>query len=179
MPTIMEPLTSTERNSAPSRKTTPYENWRPPVIGVSLLVPVGPDAVVVADLLGSITLPTGLVQDGQTPEQAAQDLLRGGQGELPILRRVALAWQQTRRRKVITHVLATAPLTRAAVGHLTYRDPRADVRVLPTMRLLKDLNEVGKLRALVALQALATGEMAYIEGGVVHPSAPQNLTQST
>ncbi|MFE7543830.1 hypothetical protein [Streptomyces platensis] len=98
---------------------------------------------------------------------------------LLILRRVALAWQQTRRRKVITHVLATAPLTRAAVGYLAYRDPRANVRVLPTMRVLKDLNEVGRLRALVALQALATGETAYIEGGVVHPSAPPSLTQST
>ncbi|WP_329359255.1 hypothetical protein [Streptomyces sp. NBC_01483] len=86
-------------------------------------------------------------------------------------------WVQARRRKVITHVLATAPMTREAVGHLIYRDPRATVRVLPTMRVIDDLPTLGRLRVLVGLQALATGETAYIEGGVVLPSVPPTFTQ--
>ncbi|MCZ0998007.1 hypothetical protein O1M63_07280 [Streptomyces mirabilis] len=67
-------------------------------------------------------------------------------------------------------------MTREAVGHLIYRDPRATVRVLPTVRVIDDLPTQGRLRVLVGLQALATGETAYIEGGVVLPSAPPNLT---
>ncbi|MEU1449005.1 hypothetical protein, partial [Streptomyces mirabilis] len=67
-------------------------------------------------------------------------------------------------------------MTREAVGHLIYRDPRATVRVLPTMRVIDDLPTQGRLRVLVGLQALATGETAYIEGGVVLPSAPPTLT---
>ncbi|MER0476907.1 hypothetical protein ABR737_00810 [Streptomyces sp. Edi2] len=143
---------------------------------MSLLVPVGADALVVADLLGSIMMPTGTLQGGQTPQQAAQDVLRGAPDGLPLLRRVALAWVQTRRRKVITHVLATTDsMTREDAGHLIYRDPRADVRVLPTLRVVDGLPAKGRLRLLVGLQALATGETAYIEGDVVRPSAPPDL----
>ncbi|MEV0375711.1 hypothetical protein AB0I10_39225 [Streptomyces sp. NPDC050636] len=135
---------------------------------MSFLVPVGADTLVVTDLLGSIMMPTGAIQGGQTPQQASQDVLRGAPD--------VLAWVQTRRRKVITHVLATTePMTREDVGHLIYRDPRADVRVPPTMSVVDGLPAKGRLRLLVGLQALATGEMAYIEGDVVRPSAPPDL----
>jgi hypothetical protein len=66
-------------------------------------------------------------------------------------------------------------MTREAVGHLIYRDARADVRVLPTIRVLDDLPVQGRIRVLAALQALATGETAYIEGDTVRPSAPPGL----
>ncbi|MFD0416870.1 hypothetical protein [Streptomyces sp. NPDC127108] len=162
-------------NPAHERTTAPYENWRPPIIGVSLLIPIGTDALVVADLLGSIMLPTGPVHDYQTPEQAALNVLHGPEDGCPLLRRAALAWVQMRRRKVITHVLATAPMTKSDAGQLTYHDPRAVVRVLPTLRIVDDLPEPGRLRVLVGLQALATGETGYIEGGVVLPSPPPDL----
>ncbi|MET9833930.1 hypothetical protein ABZ078_32570 [Streptomyces sp. NPDC006385] len=83
-----------------------------------------------------------------------------------------------RRRKVITHVLATEPMTRMEVGHLTYRDPRADVRVLPTMQVIDKLTPKGRLRALVGLQALPTGETAHIGGDVVRPTAPPGLVHT-
>ncbi|MGW1157769.1 hypothetical protein ACWD48_05985 [Streptomyces sp. NPDC002519] len=38
-----------------------YENWRTPVVGVALLVPVGPDCLAVADLLGTRMLPGDVV----------------------------------------------------------------------------------------------------------------------
>jgi hypothetical protein len=161
----------------PERRAAPYENWRPPVVGVSLLVPVGPDSLAVADLCDLILMPTGSVSDGQNPREAAHDVLRRAPEGLPLLRRVALTCTQMRRRKVITHIWATAPMTRQAVGHLTYRDPRANVRVLPTMRVLDGFPPPGRLRFQVALQALATGGTAYIEGGVVYPSIPPELAQ--
>ncbi|MFM9629841.1 MULTISPECIES: hypothetical protein [Streptomyces] len=163
------------RGVDPARRTAPYENWRPPVIGVSLLVPVGSDSLVVADLRDLILMPTGSVHDGRKPSEAAHDVLRGAPEGLPVLRRVALACTQMRRRKVITHIWATAPMSREDVGALSYHDPRADVRVLPTMRVVDELTQSGRLRVLVALQALATGETAYIEGGVVQPSIPPDL----
>ncbi|WP_371792271.1 hypothetical protein OG285_25085 [Streptomyces sp. NBC_01471] len=144
---------------------------------MSLLVPVGADALVVADLLGGVMMPSGPVHEGQTPEQAAHQILRGAPGGLPALRRVALAWVQTRRRKIITYVLATASIPRETVGRLNYRDPRAVIRVLPTVRVIDDLHEHGRLRILVGLQALATGETAYIEGGLIRSSAPPGLIQ--
>ncbi|MET7474681.1 hypothetical protein ABZT17_10035 [Streptomyces sp. NPDC005648] len=147
------------------------------MIGVSLLVPVGPDSLVVADLRELILIPTGPVYDGQQPREAAHSVLRGAKEGLPLLRRVALTCTRMRRRKVITHVWATEPMTREAVGHLEYRDPRANVRVLPTMRVLDDLPPQGRLRFLVALQALATSGTAYIEDGVVQPSIPLELAQ--
>lgn len=58
------------------RPHAPYENWRPPVIGVFLLVPVGADCITVADLSGMLMLPVGGVYDGQTPKEAAQDPAR-------------------------------------------------------------------------------------------------------
>ncbi|MFD7479129.1 hypothetical protein ACFV8Z_45475 [Streptomyces sp. NPDC059837] len=154
----------------------PRSSRWPPVIGVSLLVPVGADRLAVADLRGMLMLPGGGVYERQAPEDAAHRVLSGPPGGLRLLRRVAVDWVQARRRKVITHVLATAPMTREAVGHLIYRDPRATVRVLPTMRVIDDLPTQGRLRVLVGLQALATGETASIEGGVVLPSAPPTLT---
>ncbi|MEU2585319.1 hypothetical protein ABZ612_20625 [Streptomyces avermitilis] len=177
MPTITAPVLPSASSADPVPASTPtrYENWRPPVIGVALLIPVGADALVVADLRGLITLPTGAVHGGQTPEQAAQDVLRSATDGLPLLRRVILASTQTRRRKVITHHLATEPMTRQMVGELIYRDPRADVRVLPTLRVLDSVTAAGQQRILVALQALATGATAYIEGNVVLPSLPPSL----
>lgn len=171
MPTITAPAL------LPARKTASYGDWRPPIVGVSVLVPVGADALVVVDLLGGLMIPTGSVPDGQTPQQAAQDVLRGAPGGLPLLRRVALAWVQARRRKVITHVLATEPMTHEDVGQLIYRDPRADVLVLPTMRVVDELPTPGRLRVLVGLQALATGETAYLEGDEVRHYAPPGLIQ--
>jgi hypothetical protein len=178
MPTITAPVLpaaawGVDHVAAPTPAR--YENWRPPVIGVAFLIPVGADALVVADLRGLITLPTGSVHDGQTPEQAAQDVLRGSTDGLPLLRRVVLTSTQTRRRKVITHHLATEPMTRQTVGQLIYRDPRADVRVLPTLRVLDSVTAAGKQRILVALQALATGTTAYIEGNTVLPSLTPDL----
>ncbi|MFD9187202.1 hypothetical protein ACFWCA_03145 [Streptomyces phaeochromogenes] len=157
------------------QRVAPYENWRPPVIGVCLLVPVGADCIAVADLRGMLMLPVGGVYDGQTPEAAARGVLSGPPSGLRVLRRVAVDWVQTRRRKVITHVLASAPMTREAVGQLIYRDPRADLRILPTVHVLNDQSAPGRLRILVALQALAIGEIAFIEEGMVRPSAPSDL----
>ncbi|MFC6066998.1 hypothetical protein [Streptomyces ochraceiscleroticus] len=144
---------------------------------MTLLVPVGADALVIVDLLGGTMLPTGAVYDGQAPEQAAQNVLHGVPGGLPLVRRVALAWVQMRRRKVITHVLATEPMPRKDVEQLIYRDPRAEVRVLPTLQVIDKLTPKGRLRALVGLQALATGETAYIEGDVVRTATPPRLMQ--
>ncbi|MFI9024580.1 hypothetical protein [Streptomyces sp. NPDC053560] len=163
MPTITAPAPAAP---TPVRKAAPYENWRPPIIGVSLLVPVGAGALVVG-LLGCTMLPTGTVYGGQSLEQATQNVLHGAPGGLPLVRRVVLAWVQMRRRKVITHVLATESMPRKDVEQLTYRDPRAEVRVLPTLQVIDKLTPKGRLRALVGLQALATGETAYIEGDVV------------
>ncbi|MEV7198071.1 hypothetical protein AB0N81_40715 [Streptomyces sp. NPDC093510] len=163
MPTITAPV------PLPARKTAPYEDWRPPIIGVSVLVPVGADALVVVDLLGGIMIPTGSVHDDQTPQQAAQDVLRGAPKGLPLRRRVALAWVQARRRKVITHVLATEPMTREDIGQLLYIDPRADVRVLPTMRVIDELPTPGRLRVLVGLQARHHRSPAHAEDPQAHP----------
>ncbi|MER6684592.1 hypothetical protein [Streptomyces olivaceoviridis] len=157
--------TATAATSA-QRLDAPYENWRPPVIGVSLLVPVGADCITVVDLRGMLMLPVGGVYDGQTPEEAGYQVLAGPAGGLRLLRRVAVDRVQTRRRKVITHVMAAAPMTREAVTGLVYRDPRAAVRVMPTLKVL-DQWPTGRARLLIGLQALATGDTACIEDGVV------------
>ncbi len=156
------------------RRHSPYEDWRPPVIGVSLLVPVGADCITVVDLRGMLMLPVGGVYDGQTPEEAGYRVLADPSGGLRLLRRVAVDWVQTRRRKVITHVMAAAPMTHGAVTSLVYRDPRATVRVMPTLQLL-DQWPTGRTRLLVSLQALATGDTACIEGGVVQAQVPPAL----
>ncbi|MEW2267234.1 hypothetical protein ACGF5T_34795 [Streptomyces sp. NPDC047853] len=150
----------------------PYENWRPPVIGVSLLVPVGADCITVADLSGMLMLPVGGVYDGQTPKEAGYHTLNDPSGELRLLRRVTVDWVQTRRRKVIIHVVATAPMTRDAVTRLVYRDPRASVRVMPTLQFLDQAWPSSRRRLLVSLQALATGETACLEDGAVRAAVP-------
>ncbi|MCZ0998008.1 hypothetical protein O1M63_07285 [Streptomyces mirabilis] len=66
----------TQAVTAP-RIRAPYENWRPPVIGVSLLVPVGADRLAVADLRGMLMLPGGGVHERQRPEDAAHRVLSG------------------------------------------------------------------------------------------------------
>ncbi|MFJ5779300.1 hypothetical protein [Streptomyces sp. NPDC093094] len=152
----------------------PYENWRPPVIGVSLLVPVGADGITVVDLCGMPMLPVGAVGDGQTPQEAGYRVLTDPSGGLRLLRRVAVDRRQMRRRKVITHIIAAAPMTREAVTCLAYRDPRATVRVMPTLQLL-DQWPTGRIRLLVSLQALATGDTACIDTDVVQPQAPPAL----
>ncbi|MFJ4623662.1 hypothetical protein [Streptomyces sp. NPDC088812] len=139
------------------RRPAAYENWRPPVVGVSLLVPVGADCITVVDLRGILMLPVGGVYDGQTPEEAGYRVLVDPSGGLRLLRRVAVDWVQTRRRKVITHIMAAAPMTRAAATGLVYRDPRATVRVMSTLQFL-DQWPTGRTRLLVSLQALATGD---------------------
>lgn len=161
--------------AAPAQRSrAPYENWRPPVIGVSLLVPVGADCIAVAELRGMLMLPVGGVYDGQTPEEAGYRVLVDPSGGLRLQRRVAVDSAQTRRRKVITHVLAAAPMTRDAVTGLVYRDPRATVRVMPTVQLV-DQWPTGRARLLVSLQALATGGTACIEDGVVRTEMPPTL----
>ncbi|MEU1484506.1 hypothetical protein [Streptomyces sp. NPDC005752] len=156
-------------NLAHARTAAPYENWRPPVIGVSLIVPVGAEALVIADLLGTAMVPSGSVLSGETPEEAALNVLSDATGGLPPLRRVAVACVQMRRRKVITYVLATASITHESVGRLIYRDPRADIRVMPTIRAIDSLPVPGRLRVVVGLQALATGEIAYIGSDHISP----------
>ncbi|MEU8687676.1 hypothetical protein [Streptomyces sp. NPDC048665] len=141
-----------------------YENWRPPVVGVALLVPVGPDCLAVADLLGTLMLPAGGVYDGQTLEEAAHRVLSGPTGGLQLLRRVAVDRVQARRREIITHVLATAPTTADVVEELVYRDPRATIRVMPTPRVIDRVWPRARPRILVGLQALAIGETACIDG---------------
>jgi hypothetical protein len=90
------------------------------------------------------------------------------------MRRVAVDWVQMRRRKVITHVMAAAPMTGEAVTGLIYRDPRATVRVIPTLQFL-DQWPTGRARLLVSRQALATGDPACIEDGVVRTQVPSDL----
>ncbi|MEV6404090.1 hypothetical protein AB0M58_14245 [Streptomyces bobili] len=162
--------TATDIAPAPRRHAS-YQNWRPPVTGVSLLVPVGADCIAIADLRGMLMLPVGGMCDGQTPEEAGYRVLTDPTGGLRLLRRVAVDSVQMRRRKVITHVIAAAPMTRDAVTNLVYRDPRATVRVMPTLQLL-DHWPTGRARLLLSLQALATGETACIEDEAVHARVP-------
>ncbi len=79
MPTVTAVIPAL-RSADPEQRTAPYENWRPPVIGVSLLVPVGPDSLVVADLNDLIVMPTGSVYDGQKSREAAHYVLHGPEG---------------------------------------------------------------------------------------------------
>ncbi|WP_172387217.1 hypothetical protein [Streptomyces sp. MNP-20] len=146
---------ATAVNLPPPRPRARYENWRPPLYGVSLLIPVGTDALVITDLRGLISLPAGPVAPDQSPQEAAQHVLRGAPGDLPELRHVVLASAQMRRRKVITHVLATAPITPKTAAHLAYHDPRAEVRVWPTMTVIDNVASLTQVRVLVGLQVLA------------------------
>ncbi|MFD4258519.1 hypothetical protein ACFWR9_13015 [Streptomyces sp. NPDC058534] len=100
----------------------------------------------------------------------------GPPGELRMLRRVAVDWVQMRRRKVITHVLAAAPISCEAVMSVSYRDPRATVRVMPALQVIDQVWPPARTRILVGLQALATGETAFIEAGQVQADMPSFLT---
>jgi hypothetical protein len=158
-----------------TRRRAVYEDWRPPVIGVALLIPVGAGCLAVADLQGLLMLPVGGVFGQQTPMEAASRVLFGPPGDLRLLRRVAVDWVQTRRRKVITHVMATAPLTPDNVERLIYRDARARVRVMATHQFVDQVWPGVRPRILVGLQALATGTTAYLAGGIVQPLLPPEL----
>jgi hypothetical protein len=124
---------------------------------------------LVADMMGrgDFRIPVGSVNDDQAAEQAAQFTLPGLPGGLPIRRCVAVDEVQMRRRKVITHIVVTAPLTEADAARLAYRDPRAELRALPTGRAIAELPQRARERALLGLQALAIGVVAYLEDGVV------------
>jgi hypothetical protein len=174
--------TPTVTTPAPRRRAA-YENWRPPVIGVCLLVPVGADRIVVADLHGLLILPVSGVDDGQTLRDASHQMLADSSRALHHLRRITTDCVQTRRRKVITHVMATAPITREAVTELVYRDPRAVLRALPTLHFLDQASPSTRARTLAALQALATATTApLIEHTATRPlatSCPSPTTQHT
>ncbi|MGW3661168.1 hypothetical protein ACWD6R_38525 [Streptomyces sp. NPDC005151] len=85
---------------------------------------------------GDLMLPTGSMEVGETPEQAAQPVLLGASNTLTILRRVAVDQVQTRRRKVITHIVATQPLAQDDAAVLFYRDPRAVLLSMPCARAI-------------------------------------------
>ncbi|GGL85363.1 hypothetical protein GCM10010095_82630 [Streptomyces anthocyanicus] len=155
------------------RRHAPYESWKPPVVGVCLLLPVGTDCLAVADLQDMLTLPIGTVNDGQTVEQAAPAVLPGLPIQLLNLRHVAVHEVQARRRQVITHVLAATAITRDTVATLRYRDPRAVLKVMPTLQFLDHTSPRTRARTLFALQALATGTPAHlIEHTVATPWPP-------
>ncbi|AYN30647.1 hypothetical protein DUI70_0144 [Streptomyces albus] len=116
---------------------------------------------------GALVLPTGTVKDGQSLEEAAQAVLTGLPGGLPIRRRVAVSQVQMRRRRVITHIVVTAPLTAQEANSLSYRDARADARVLPTARAVAALPERARDRVLLGLQALAIGATVYVRDGEI------------
>ncbi|MFD8965089.1 hypothetical protein ACFV0C_08805 [Streptomyces sp. NPDC059568] len=136
---------------------------------MTVLVPVGADGLLTADVTGhgDLVLPVGNVEDHQTPEEAAQLVLPGAPNGLPILRRVAVDQVQMRRRKVVTHIVVTSSLTQKDAMGLAYRDPRAILRVLHTTQAVAELPERARARALLGLQALAIGVMAYLEDGTV------------
>ncbi|MFE0797171.1 hypothetical protein ACFW4O_19190 [Streptomyces mutabilis] len=140
-----------------------HENWKPPVVGVCLLLPVGSDCLAIADLEGMIMLPAGTVDDGQTPEHAAQAVLPGPRSRLLNLRHVAVHEVQARRRKVITHILAAATaMAYDTVTALQYRDPRAVLRAIPTLQFLDQAPPPTRARTIAALQALATGTTTHL-----------------
>ncbi|MCX4826050.1 hypothetical protein OG883_40990 [Streptomyces sp. NBC_01142] len=140
-------------------------------------MPVGADALLVADVSGrgNLMLPVGAMDCERTPEEAAQHVFVGAPDGIPVLRRVLRDSVQMRSRKVITHLVATAPLTQEAVAPLTYRDPRATLHALPTARVIAELPERARRRALLGLQALAIGQTAYLEDGVLQRSRPVSL----
>ncbi|QCN85909.1 hypothetical protein DDJ31_13640 [Streptomyces griseoviridis] len=137
-------------------------------MGVSVLAPVGATGLVLPRMPGgALALPTGTVENGQSPEEAAQAVLTGLPKGLPIRRRVAVSQVQMRRRKVITHLVVTAPLTVREANSLVYRDVRAEVRVLPTDHAVAALTEKARARVLIGLQALAIGAMVYVQDGEI------------
>ncbi|WP_164386703.1 hypothetical protein [Streptomyces sp. OM5714] len=144
------------------RRQALYENWKPPVVAVCLLLPVEADCLAVADLNGMLTLPVGTVDDRQALEQAARAVVSGAPAPLQNLRRVAFHKVQTRRRKVVTHVLAAATMTHDTVTSLRYRDPRAILEIMPTRHFLDRASPPTRTRTLTALQTLTTGTTAHL-----------------
>lgn len=149
-----------------ARPRAPYENWRPPLLGVCLVVPVEGGGLLMAELHGALMLPVGPMTEEQTPEQVANVVLQGTAHGLPGLRCVVVDEAQMRRRKVTVCVLITDPLTRAEARHLTYRDPRAYLRIIPTEEAIAALPEQGRPRAELALQAPAVGPVARLVRGL-------------
>ncbi|MFE5092577.1 hypothetical protein ACFRCI_19980 [Streptomyces sp. NPDC056638] len=127
------------------------------------------DGLLLADMTGrgGLALPVGPVEDGETPEQAAQQVLVGAPSGLPILRRVVVDEVRMRRRKITTDILVIGPVTREDTAFLSYRDPRAVLRALPTVRAIADLPEDARARALIGFQTLAIGTVAHLEAGTV------------
>lgn len=160
------------------RKTAPYENWRPPLVGVSVLVPLGTTCLLVAELRGDLLVPCGPVHDGQTPEEAVQNVLLGAPSGIPVLRRVAVDWAQMRRRQISTYVVATKPLVHADAARLAYRDGRADLQMLPIAQATSALPSLAQARVLAGVKALADGEMAYLEAGILSRTESARFTGS-
>lgn len=161
-------MTPTLAATATLLTRAPYENWRPPSIGVSVLVPVGAHEVALACVPGgTLVLPTGAIEHDQSPEEAARAVLTGLPEGLPVRRTVAVEQVQMRRRKIITHLVVTDPLTRRVAEMLVYRDLRAEVHILPTVQAVAALPQRARARALISLQALAIGAMVYIRDGEV------------
>ncbi|MFB6839751.1 hypothetical protein [Streptomyces sp. NPDC056361] len=149
----------------PVRPRALYENWRPPVVGVGVLVPVGADHLVLVRTCGTLAIPTGTVEDAQSPTDAARSVLTGLPGGLPVQRHIAVEHVQMRRRQVTTHAVVTRSLLPEQVKRLTYRDPRAKVCIVPTTDAVAALTERGRARVLLGLQALAIGATAYVDDG--------------
>jgi len=145
-------VTPTITAPAPSNAKGSYGNWRPPLVGVSLFVPVGGDALLVAETTGGVVLPVGGVRDGQTPEQAAREVLTGG--ELPFLREVLTERIQMRRRTVIVHVLAATVVPQEAVLRFEYRDARGTLLVLPVADAISRMPPRARLRPRLAMLTL-------------------------
>ncbi|MBP5941685.1 hypothetical protein F3K43_41540 [Streptomyces sp. LBUM 1476] len=139
----------------PTNTKTPYTNWRPPLIGVSLFVPVDGDALLVAKTMGGIVLPVGGVREGQTVEHAAREVLPGG--ELPHLRRVFTDRRQMRRRAVVTHVLATAAMSQDETLPFAYRDPRGMLLILTIREAISRMPPRTRSRVELAALTLAGG----------------------
>ncbi|WUD70234.1 hypothetical protein OG937_46200 [Streptomyces sp. NBC_00510] len=159
-------MTTTAPTGAPPPARPRYENWRPPIVGVSLLAPVGANGLVLADVTGHgyYVLPHGTVDDGQTPEDAARAVLAG---QATIRRQVAVINTQGRRRRITTHLVVTDPLNPHDIARLDYQDPRAVLRVLPTPQAIAALPPRASEWALLGLQALAIGVLPHLENGAV------------
>ncbi|MFD4133578.1 hypothetical protein [Streptomyces goshikiensis] len=144
--------------------TSPYQDWRSPLVGWALLVPVvgGCGDILVADVSGQgvLVLPVGSVDDNQ-PAPDIAGILTG----VRVYTLLVEDTTQMRRRKVTTRVLATLPVQRDEVPALTYRDPRAVLRILPADEVLARMPELARPRLALALQSLATGDPTYIFNG--------------
>ncbi|MFC8727067.1 MULTISPECIES: NUDIX hydrolase [Streptomyces] len=162
-------MTSVAALPAPgTRRRAAYENWRPPIVGVSVLAIVRNGRLLLLQLHdGSYVLPTANVEDGQSPEEAAQGALAGLVPGLPVQRQVVVDRVQMRRRRVFSHVVVTEALTAPEVRALTFRDPRADVQVLPTTRALAVLPPGAQLRAVLGLQAASIGAVLHLNDGQI------------